>query len=111
MTATRLEGQGLADKIEEQINAALTTDLPKRLWRGKLELAMDEHDEPFYGKSEELLQYACRGRAKAGTTYLFRVATLYHIPNKIPLTLAMAFVRPEDTTLAGTLHEYSTLTT
>jgi putative transposase len=88
------------DNIEEQVKAALTTDLPKRVWRGKLELAIDEHDEPFYGKSEELLQYACRGRAKAGTTYFFRVATLYHIHNKIPLTLALTFVRPEDTTLA-----------
>ncbi|MHC4434057.1 MAG: transposase, partial [Planctomycetota bacterium] len=88
------------DNIEQQVNGALTTDLPKRLWRGKLELAIDEHDEPFYGKSEALLKHACRGRAKAGTTYFFRVATLYHIHNKIPMTLAITFVHPEDTTLA-----------
>jgi hypothetical protein len=88
------------DNIEAQVNGALTTVLPKRLRHGTLELAIDEHDEPFYGKSEELLQYACRGRAKAGTTYFFRVATLYHIHNKIPMTLAITFVRPADTTLA-----------
>ncbi len=86
--------------IEKQVNAALTSDLPKRLWRGKLDLAIDEHDEPFYGKSPQLLEFACRGKAKAGTTYFYRVATLYHIHKKIPTTLAITFVRPEDTILA-----------
>jgi putative transposase len=86
--------------IEECVNTALTADLPKRLWRGRLDLAADLHDEPFYGKTDELLAFACRGRAKAGTTYFYRVATLYHIHKGVPTTLAVTFVLPEDTTLA-----------
>jgi putative transposase len=86
--------------IEERINAALTADLPKRLWRIRLDLAADLHDEPFYGKTEELLAFACRGEAKDGTTYFYRVATLYHIHKGVPTTLAVTFVLPSDTTLA-----------
>jgi len=87
-------------QLEAQVNAALTADLPKRLWRGPLNLAADLHDEPFYGKSEELLAYACRGAAKLGTTYFYRVATLYHIHQGVPTTLALTFVQPGDTMLA-----------
>jgi putative transposase len=86
-------------QIEERINAALTADLPKRLWRGPLDLAADLHDEPFYGKDAELLTFACRGEAQAGTTYFYRVATLYHVHQGVPTTLAVTFVLPTDTTL------------
>jgi len=78
----------------------LTADLPKQLWRGRLDLAADLHDEPFYGKTGELLTFACRGRAQAGTTYFYRVATLYHVHKGVPTTLAVTFVLPGDTTLA-----------
>jgi len=88
-------------QIEARVNAALTADLPQRLWRGgPLDLAADLHDEPFYGKSEELVAYACRGAAKLGTTYFYRVATLYHIHQGVPTTLALTFVQPGDTTVA-----------
>lgn len=86
--------------LEERVNAALTADLPQRLWRGPLHLAADLHDEPFYGQSAELVAYACRGEAKLGTTYFYRVATLYHIHDGVPTTLALTFVLPADTTLA-----------
>lgn len=87
------------DEIEDQVNSALTADLPKRLWRRPIDLAADLHDEPFYGKTPALLAFACRGKAQAGTTYFYRTATLYHIHEKVPITLAVTFVRPEDTTL------------
>jgi hypothetical protein len=48
-------------------------------------MALDMHDEPLYGKTPELRTYACRGEAKEGTTYFYRVATL-----------AMTYVLPED---------------
>jgi hypothetical protein len=94
-----LSPEDLAE-IEERVNAALTADLPKRLWRIRLDLAADLHDEPFYGKSEELLASACRGKAKLGTTYFYRVATLYHVHKGVPTTLAVTFVLPSDTILA-----------
>lgn len=87
-------------RLEDQVNAVLTADLPKRLWRGRLDLAADLHDEPFYGKTKGLLAYASRGEAKAGTTYFYRVATLYHIHKGIPTTLAITFAFPGDTALS-----------
>jgi hypothetical protein len=95
----QLRPEDLAE-IEERVNAALTADLPKRLWHIRLDLAADLHDEPFYGKSEELLAFACRGKAKLGTTYFYQVATLYHVHKGVPTTLAVTFVLPSDTTLA-----------
>jgi putative transposase len=89
----------LAD-IEQQVNAALTADLPKRVWAKCRDMAVDLHDEPFYGKLPELLQYACRGEAKAGTTYFYRVASVYIIDHGVPVTLAVTFVLPGDTLVA-----------
>ena len=87
-------------EIECKVNTALQTDLPRWLWQHKLEMAIDEHDEPFYGRHADLLKYACRGKAKAGTTYFYRVATLYVVHNKVPTTVAITFVCPEDTAVA-----------
>ena len=78
----------------------MTADLPQRLWRIRLDLAADLHDEPFYGKTGGLLAFACRGEAKEGTTYFYRVATLYHVHKGVPTTLAVTFVLPSDTMLA-----------
>src|SRR5436853_578125 len=56
--------------------------------------------EPFYGKTRELRTYACRGEGKAGTTYFYRVATLYVIWRAVRVTLAMTYVLPEDSNLS-----------
>ena len=42
-------------RLEQQVNQALVPGLPRRLWKSKLEIAIDLHDEPFYGQSPELL--------------------------------------------------------
>jgi putative transposase len=94
----QLRPASLAD-IEQQVNAVLTADLPKRVWTKRRDLALDLHDEPFYGKSPALVQYACRGEAKAGTTYFYRVASVYVIDHGVPVTLAVTFVLPDDTLL------------
>ena len=47
-----------------------------------------------------MLAFACRGKAKDGTTYFYRVATLYHVHKGVPTTLAVTFVLPSDTKLA-----------
>ncbi len=53
---------------EAELNAALAARLPAQLRKLRLEAAIDEHDEPFYGKTPELRTYAYRSRAKQGTT-------------------------------------------
>jgi len=82
--------------LEQQVNQALTAGLPRRIWKTKLEIAIDLHDEPFYGHSPELLALTCGGQAHKGTTRFFRVATAYLIFKDMRLTLGLLFVRPED---------------
>ncbi len=84
---------------EQQMNEALTEWLPSALYLRRLELALDTHDEPYYGKSDALEGYVCRGPAKAGTTHFIRVASVYVIWRDVRLTLAVTYVRPKEATL------------
>lgn len=81
---------------EAEMNAALQAAIPKGMPRGGLEVAIDTHDEPFYGKTPELRAYTCKTRAKDGTTHFFRIASAYVIWREVRLTLALTYVLPED---------------
>lgn len=81
---------------EEEMNAALQAAIPYKMPRGGLEVAIDTHDEPFYGKTPELRAYTCKSRAKDGTTHFFRIASAYVIWREVRLTLALTYVLPED---------------
>lgn len=85
---------------EAEMNAALAAAIPVGMPRGGLEVAIDLHDEPFYGKTPEMRAYTCKTRAKDGTTHVFRIATAYVIWREVRLTLALTYVLPEDD-LAG----------
>jgi putative transposase len=84
---------------ECELNAALASTIPVQLKRSGLDIAMDWHDEPFYGKTPELRTYVCRSQAKQGTTRFFRIATAYLMWRDVRLTLAMTYVLPEHSTL------------
>lgn len=84
---------------EKAMNEALSTDLPDCFHGRGVTAAIDEHDEPFYGKTKELLDYTCGSKAKAGTTHFFRIISLYVMVRQMRLTVAVAFVRPEDDTV------------
>ena len=92
---TALDGCALRQQ-EAEMNAALADAIPAGMPRGGLEVALDTHDEPFYGKTPELLSYTCKTRAKAGTTHFFRIASAYVIWHEVRLTLALTYVLPED---------------
>lgn len=83
---------------EAQLNQALARHIPEQMPRGGLEIAIDFHDEPFYGKSAELRSYAVRDRAKKGTTRFYRIASAYVIWRQVRLTLAVTYVLPEHDT-------------
>lgn len=85
---------------EGEMNAALQATLPKGVPRGGLEVAIDTHDEPFYGKTPALRAYTCKTRAQDGTTHFFRIASAYVIWREVRLTLAVTYVLPEDTLVA-----------
>ena len=78
--------------LEAQVNAALGHELPKKVFAKAQELAIDLHDQPFYGKDEQLLAYTCRGQAKAGTTYFYRIASIYLMLQGVRVTLGVVFV-------------------
>jgi hypothetical protein len=82
---------------EAEMNAALQAAIPVGMPRGGLEVALDTHDEPFYGKTPELRAYTCKTRAKAGTSRFFRIASAYVIWREVRLTLALTYVLPADT--------------
>ena len=84
---------------EQGMNEALAEWLPSALYQRRLELAIDTHDEPFYGKSAAFEGYVCRGPAKAGTTHFIRVASVYVIWRDVRLTLAVTYVRTKEAML------------
>jgi putative transposase len=94
----QLPKEKLAEQ-EKAMNEALSAKLPDAFQKKGVSAAIDEHDEPFYGKSAELLEYTCGSRAKAGTTHFFRIISLYVMYRQMRLTVAVAFVRPEDSTV------------
>ena len=81
---------------EAAMNQCLSECLPAALPRRRCEMAIDCHDEPFYGKLPGLRAYACRGEAKEGTTHFYRVASLYVMWRHVRFTLALTYVLPEE---------------
>jgi hypothetical protein len=99
-------------EIECKMQTMLKVDLPRRLWKWPLDLAMDLHDEPFYGKDPTLCAYACRGEAYKGTTWFYRIATVYVVHHQTPCTLGIVFVLPEysiQEVLEALLHQIQSL--
>lgn len=83
--------------LQEAVNLALQTSLSGELKRRKWEVAIDFHDQSYYGKSEQAEGLWVGAEAKNGTTKVYRVATLYVIKNGHRLTLGIKFVLPNET--------------
>jgi len=81
---------------EAEFNAALAACVPVEMPKQGLEMAIDCYDEPYYGKSESIRSYTCRGEANDGTTYFWRIASLYVIWRGVRLTLALTYVLPSE---------------
>ncbi len=84
---------------EAEFNEALADCIPPEMPRRGLEMAVDFHNEPFYGKSGELRAYTVRGEAREGTTYFWRMATLYVIWRGVRVTLALTYVLSQEKSL------------
>ncbi len=85
-------------QLQEAVNRALQRSLSRDVKGQLLEVAIDFHDQPYYGKSEQAEGLWVGGEAKNGTTKMYRVATAYVIKNGHRLTLAIKFVVPDDST-------------
>jgi len=84
---------------EEDANQALAECIPEKMERKGIEIAVDFHDDPFYGKLETTRAVTCSGQAKKGTTHFVRIATAYVIWRQVRLTLAVHYVLPEEKAL------------
>jgi len=92
----QLKVENLFD-LQEAVNSALQANLNVELKRQKLEVAIDFHDQSYYGKAEQAEGLWVGAEAKNGTTRVYRVASLYVIKNGYRLTLAIKFVLPNET--------------
>ena len=83
--------------LQEAVNLALQASVKAELKERPLDVALDFHDQSYYGKSEQSEGKWVGAEAKNGTTKVYRVATLYIIKNGHRLTLAIKFVLPGET--------------
>lgn len=83
-------------ELESGFNHLLQQLLPEWLGERPRELAIDLHDEPYYGQSDpdDPDNWVCRGEARAGTTHFYRCATAYLMLQGARFTLALLFVKP-----------------
>jgi hypothetical protein len=91
----KLDVSRLAE-LEAELNEALAACVPTDIPQQGMGVAIDTHDEPFYGKTPALLAYTCRGQAKKGTSHFVRIASAYLMWRQVRLTLAITFVVPND---------------
>ncbi len=91
----QLKGEELP-KLERAVNEALAQALPPHLCLRAHEVAVDYHDQAYYGKTTQETGCWVRAEAKHGTTRVYRVATAYLILKGLRFTLALKFVTAED---------------
>ena len=85
--------------LQRDCNRALASQLPAWLRDHPKQVALDLHDEPYYGKDDDPDDpecWICRGEARAGTTRFYRCATAYVMHRDVRFTLAVEFVHPGD---------------
>jgi len=85
--------------LEKQLNRALAAEIPPSIGAAPRDLAIDYHDRPYYGKTEQSEGLWMRAEARDGTTHFYRVATAYVILKHRRVTLAIRFVVPESDTV------------
>ena len=81
-------------ELEKEMNQTIPKHFPRRVRRGKIEFAVDEHDQPFYGKEEQHEEYLVGGKAKASTTRFYRIASLSCLYQGVRIVMAIVFVKP-----------------
>jgi hypothetical protein len=94
----KLNEQGWNDSvIETAFNDLLAQSARQCTWKGCFPVAIDLHEEPFYGQlHEDDPEVIRRGEAKAGTTYFHTFATAYVIRQHRRFTLSVTRVRAHE---------------
>ncbi len=84
--------------LQQRCNQVLYSQWPHWLRDRPLNVAIDLHDEPYYGEPEDddPASYVCRCQKRAGTTRCYSCATLCAIRDRLQVQLAVVFVRPTE---------------
>ena len=89
------------ETLEAQLNKALQSRLPSRIYQGQQKVAIDLNLIPYYGNpSPDELPHIYRSQAKNGSCSFYAYATLYVIKKGKRVTLAIKAVRRKDTLVA-----------
>ncbi len=85
-------------ELQQRCNRALYSQWPAWLRNRPVDVAIDLHDEPYYGEPEDddPESFVCRCQKREGTTRCYSCATLCAIRTRQQVQLAVVFVRPTD---------------
>lgn len=82
--------------LEEELNDALRSQLPKRFFRLRplqtFEIGIDLTELPYHGQPDQDDNEICRSQAKSGTTHFHTYATLTIVHHKKRYEVALTFV-------------------
>jgi hypothetical protein len=83
-------------ELEQHWNELLAAVLPEWLRARPQQIAIDFHDQAYYGRShaDDGDNWLCRGQARAATTRFYRCASAYLMLHDVRLTVAVVFVKP-----------------
>jgi len=81
--------------LERQLQLQLQADLPAPFVEKTAGCGDGLSRRALLWERPDLVCYACRGEAHQGTTWFYRVATVYVIHHQVPYTLGIVFLLPE----------------
>jgi hypothetical protein len=84
-------------RLEARINNVLVANLTSKMRRVRCDVAMDWVLIPYHGEPQQDENEVRRSQARAGTTHFHCYATAYMIYKDQRVTLALTFVRKNDT--------------
>lgn len=84
-------------RLEARLNNVLVANLTVRMRRVRCDVAMDLALVPYHGEPEQDENEVRRSQAREGTTHFHCYATAYMIYKDQRVTLALTFVRKNDT--------------
>lgn len=83
-------------KLETQVNKALWEHLKPSYWKRPQKVAVDLVEVPYHGQTAKEPDEVRRGQAKQGTTHFHVFATAYVVRRNRRVTLALHYVRQEE---------------
>lgn len=85
--------------LEARLDHLLAGHLPRRVWRRSWTVAIDWHLVPYYGEPQRRRNELCRSKPFQGATHFHTYATACIVSHGIRYTLAVTWVRRNESTV------------